>query len=260
MKKYPNTAIKLAPTAVCIGLLGVWELGVRFLRMPVWILPPPSQVLVAMCQIPHLLWMHTRATLTEALLGYVLSVTTTLCLALLLYYLQGLYRLLYPVLIISQTIPLIVLAVLLPLWFGWGLLPKVFIVFLVCFFPMLISLVNGLQSVDPDFIDLFRSMGASRLATFFMVVLPNALPVYFAGLRISATYSIMAAVIGEWVGAQKGLGYFMTIQQKSFAIDRVLAAVVIICLLSHLLVKLVDLLEHLMLPWNRLSELTQTNQ
>jgi len=108
-----------------------------------------------------------------------------------------------------------------------------------------------LDLVDPDQINLFRSMGATKWATFKMVKLPTALPAFFSGLRISATYSIMAAVISEWVGAQRGLGYYMTLQQKSFAIDQVLGAVVVICVLSFIMVKIVDLLNFLLMPWNR---------
>lgn len=157
----------------------------------------------------------------------------------------------YPLLVATQTIPLIVLAILLPIWFGFGLLPKIIIVVTVCFFPIVINLMNGLASVDRDQLNLFRSMGAKPLQTFFMIKLPAAAPAFFSGLRISATYSIMAAVISEWVGARQGLGYFMTIAQKSFRIDQVLAAVTIICILSLLLVKIVDWAEYLLVPWNR---------
>ncbi|HCF49149.1 MAG TPA: ABC transporter permease [Syntrophomonas sp.] len=251
MRRYINTAPKLYPVLVVILAIVLWDAGVRVSRVPVWILPGPGQVLQAMVNHAALLWHHTQTTLMEAMLGFAASIALALILALLLHYLTWLYQALYPIFIVSQTIPLIVLAVLLPLWFGWGILPKILIIILVCFFPMVINLFNGLQSVDPDVLDLFRSMGAKRLATFRMVIMPAALPSFFAGLRISATYSIMAAVIGEWLGAQRGLGYYMTLQQKGFAIDRVLAAVAIICILSLLLVKAVDLLEYLLVPWNR---------
>lgn len=251
MKKYISTAPRLYPLLVLALLALLWDAGVRLGQVPHYILPGPLQVIEAMFHNAMLLWHHTQTTLAEAMLGFAISIVLALILALLLYYFSSLYQALYPVFIVSQTIPLIVLAVLLPLWFGWGMLPKVLIIILVCFFPMVISLFNGLKSVDPDVLDLFRSMGARPLATFTMVMMPAALPAFFTGLRISATYSIMAAVIGEWLGAQRGLGYYMTLQQKSFAIDNVLAAVLIICLLSLLLVKMVDLVEYLVLPWNR---------
>ena len=186
----------------------------------------------------------------EAISGFILAIAIAFVMAFLLDTLFWLNRAVYPLLIISQTIPLIVLAVLFTIWFGFGLLPKILVVILVCFFPMVISFSNGLNTVDPDQISLFRSMGASRFKTFTMVKLPAAMPAFFSGIRIAATYSVMAAVIAEWLGSNRGLGYYMTLQQKQFAIDRVLAAVVVICLLSLLLVKLIDLLEYLLVPWN----------
>ncbi|MGI6435154.1 MAG: ABC transporter permease [Syntrophomonadaceae bacterium] len=251
MKRLTNIAPKLYPLLALLFFVLLWNVGVRFSQVPPWILPAPAAVGAALANGAEILWYHTQTTLLEALLGFTVSIVLALILAILLHYLTWLYRALYPIFIVSQTIPLIVLAVLLPLWFGWGILPKVLIIVLVCFFPMVINLFHGMQSVDADLLDLFRSMGASRLATFRIVIMPAALPSFFAGLRISATYSIMAAVIGEWLGAQRGLGYFMTLQQKSFAIDRVLAAVVVICVLSLLLVKAIDCLEYLLLPWNR---------
>lgn len=251
MRRSINIAPRLYPLLVIVLVLLAWETGVRLYGIPHWVLPGPLQVLEAIRDNAVMLVYHTQTTLTEAMLGFGASIILALVLALLLHYFTGLYQALYPVFIVSQTIPLIVLAVLLPLWFGWGILPKVLIIILVCFFPMVINLFNGLQSVDPDLLDLFRSMGAPPLSTFGMVMMPAALPSFFAGLRISATYSIMAAVISEWLGAQRGLGYYMTLQQKSFAIDKVLAAVVIICVLSLLLVKAVDILEYFLLPWNR---------
>lgn len=257
MKRLANTVPRLYPLLALSLIVLLWDAGVRLSRVPHYILPAPAAVLEALANGRAVLWYHAQVTLLEALLGFSAAVVLALVLALLLYYLTWLYRALYPVLIVSQTIPLIVLAVLLPLWFGWGVLPKVLIIVLVCFFPMVINLFNGLQTVDEDLLDLFRSMGAGRLATFRIVIIPAALPAFFAGLRISATYSVMAAVIGEWLGAQRGLGYFMTLQQKGFAIDRVLAAVVIICVLSLLLVKAIDFLEYLLLPWNRESHANQ---
>lgn len=251
MKKLANIAPKLYPLLALLFFVMLWDFGVRLGRVPHYILPSPAAVVDALTKGAATLWYHTQVTLAEALLGFTVSIMLAMVLALLLYYINWLYRALYPILIISQTIPLIVLAVLLPLWFGWGILPKVFIIVLVCFFPIVINLFNGLKAVDTDLLDLFRSMGAGRLATFRIVIVPAALPAFFTGLRIAATYSIMAAVIGEWLGSQRGLGYFMTLQQKGFAIDRVLAAVVIICLLSLVLVKTIDFLEYLLLPWNR---------
>ena len=251
MKKSVNIANKTAPIIAFLILLVIWELGVRIYHIPGYILTGPGQVLVTITKTYPMLWFHGSMTLLEAISGFIMAIAIAFIMAFLLDTLFWLNRAVYPLLIISQTIPLIVLAVLFTIWFGFGLLPKILVVILVCFFPMVISFSNGLNTVDPDQISLFRSMGASRLKTFTMVKLPAAMPSFFSGIRISATYSIMAAVIAEWLGSNRGLGYYMTLQQKQFAIDRVLAAVVVICLLSLLLVKLIDLLEYLLVPWNR---------
>ncbi|SHG71441.1 ABC-type nitrate/sulfonate/bicarbonate transport system, permease component [Thermosyntropha lipolytica DSM 11003] len=256
MRKSANTAHKLAPIITFLLLLLLWEAGVRVYQIKPWILPGPLAVANALVKETPLLLTHTAATLLEALSGFFIAIVLALLLGIILNSSQLLHKAIYPLLIISQTIPLIVLAVLFTIWFGWGITPKIIIVVLVCFFPITINLMEGINSVDPDQINLFRSMGASNFTIFRMVKFPSALPAFFSGLRIAATYSIMAAVIGEWLGAQKGLGYFMTLKQKSFAIDEVLAAVIIICLLSFLLVKIVDLAEYFLLPWNRIEEIS----
>ena len=257
MRKSVNIANKTAPMVAFLVLLAIWELGVRFYHIPGYILASPGQVLVTMTETYPMLWFHGSMTILEAIFGFILAIATAFIMAFLLDTLFWFNRAVYPLLIVSQTIPLIVLAVLFTIWFGFGLLPKILVVILVCFFPMVISLSDGLNTVDPDQISLFRSMGASPLKTFTMVKLPAAMPAFFSGIRIAATYSIMAAVIAEWLGSNRGLGYYMTLQQKQFAIDRVLAAVLVICLLSLLLVKLIDLLEYLLVPWNRKHLRTQ---
>lgn len=251
MKKFPLTAAKLLPLGTILLLLGVWEIGVRYSQTPAWLLPTPSQVMITFWNIRTMLLTHAAITMLEALLGFMLSIVIAFIIALLMDSFSWLKRALYPLIIFSQTIPLIVLTVLFVIWFGFGMLPKVLVVILVCFFPILISLMNGLDAVDNDQIQLFRSMGANRLAIIRMVKLPAALPAFFSGLRISVTYSIMGAIIGEWMGAEQGLGYFMTLAQKGFKVDQVLATVVAICILSLIMVKTVDLLEYLLVPWNR---------
>ncbi|MCX5780036.1 MAG: ABC transporter permease [Firmicutes bacterium] len=251
MKRSVSIANKAVPYATALVLLIIWEMAVRLNQLPAYILPSPLQILKTLAAMFPLLLKHTASTLEETLLGFVLAIGIAFVTAFVLNQFYWLNQAVYPLLIVSQTIPIITLAPLFLVWFGWGILPKILIVILVCFFPIVISLLEGLNSVDPDIISLFRSMGASRLAIFKMVKLPSALPVFFSGLKISASYSIMAAVIGEWLGAERGLGYFMTIAQKSFRVDRVLAAVVVIAVLSLLLVKVINLAEWLLIPWNR---------
>lgn len=253
MNRLHKTITKYAPYETFFILLLLWEALVAWNNIPDWLLPAPSRILAAIIEFKSLLFTHTLITLGEALSGYFLAIILAFFIALLLNNCPWLKKAIYPLLIVSQTIPLIILAILLPIWFGFGMTPKIIIVVIICFFPVVISLMNGLDTVDLDQLNLFRSMGAAPLATFFMVKMPAALPAFFSGLRISATYSIMAAIISEWVGSRQGLGYFMTLAQKSFRIDQVLAAVVIICLVSLLMVKLIDLCAYILAPWNRLN-------
>jgi ABC-type nitrate/sulfonate/bicarbonate transport system permease component len=251
MKRSANIVNNTVPYAAAVLFLAIWETGVRWGQVPPYILPSPSQIIITMISMFPTLLNHAGRTLEEALIGFAAAVVIAFCSAFVLNYSKVLYQAVHPLLIVSQTIPIITLAPLFVIWFGWGILPKVLVVILVCFFPIVISFLEGLRGVDQDLINLFKSMGAKRTTIFRMVEMPAALPAFFAGLKISASYSIMAAVIGEWLGAQQGLGYFMTITQKSFRVDRVLAAVVLIALLSLLLVKAVDVLEWILTPWNR---------
>lgn len=254
MRRSANIVNKLAPYISALFLLVIWEGAVKLKHVPQYILPGPVQIISTLADNCELLLRHTITTLEEALLGFILAIGIAFFTAFLLDNIDWLNKAVYPVLILSQTIPIITLAPLFLIWFGWGLLPKIIVVILVCFFPVAISLLNGLNAVDPDLINLFRSMGARRIAIFNMVKLPSALPSFFSGMKISASYSIMAAVIGEWLGAQQGLGYFMTISQKSFRVDQVLAAVVIISVLSLLIVKAIELIEYMLTPWNQVKE------
>ena len=236
------------PLLLTAGLLLIWELLVRWLEVPLWLLPPPSAVILSLIYRWPLLWWHGGYTLIEALAGFILAMVVALLLAPLLDRIQWLKQAVYPLLVFSQAIPLMVLAVLLVIFAGFGLMPKILVVMLVCSFPILINLLNGLHSCDPDLISLFRSMNVKPGAIYRMVKFPAALPAFFAGLRISATYSIMAAVVAEWLGAYRGLGYFITLSQKSYQMDQLLAAVILICLFSFILVKLVDVVEYYVIP------------
>lgn len=251
MKRSANIVNSIIPYSAAVLLLAIWEIGVRWGQVPLYILPGPSQIIITMISIFPTLLNHAGRTLEEALIGFAAAIGIAFICAFLLNHFRALYQAVHPLLIISQTIPIITLAPLFVIWFGWGILPKVLVVILVCFFPIVISFLEGLRGVDQDLINLFRSMGAKRITIFRMVEMPAALPAFFSGLKISASYSVMAAVIGEWLGAQQGLGYFMTITQKSFRVDRVLAAVVLISLISLMLVKAVDVLEWVLTPWNR---------
>jgi ABC-type nitrate/sulfonate/bicarbonate transport system permease component len=166
-------------------------------------------------------------------------------------------RALYPLLVVSQTVQILAIAPLLIIWFGFGLLPKIIIVVLICFFPLAVSTADGLASADPDLIALFRAMGARREQIWRMVRLPAALPAFFSGLRVAVTYSIVGATIGEWVGGTEGLGLYMLRSKNALATDQVFVAIVITSALSIALYALVYFIERAALPWYHSAQRAQ---
>jgi len=257
MKKSRNIADLGAPLLFITLLLVLWELFVRLGEIPEWILPGPLQILKTFAETLTLMLKHARVTMIECLVGFGISIILAFVIALLMDELPVVRKALYPLLVTSQTVPIVSVAPLFIIWFGYGITPKILVVILVCFFPIVISLLGGLASVDNDYLKLFRSMGASRMAIFRMVKLPLSLPSFFSGLKISATYSVMGAVIGEWLGAKEGLGNYLTLSQRSFMVDRVFAAILAITVLSLLLFAVIVVLEWLIIPWNRLNELQE---
>jgi ABC-type nitrate/sulfonate/bicarbonate transport system permease component len=237
------------PLALILLLLAAWQAATWLMRVPKWLLPSPLQIVVAGLEASALLGPHTWQTLQETWLGLALSLIVGLGLALVIDFSAMLRRTLYPLLVASQTVPILALAPLLIIWFGYGMLLKVIVVALVCFFPIVVSTADGLRVADPDLIALLRAMGANRRQIFFKVRVPGALPSFFSGLKIAITYSVVGAVIGEWVGASKGLGIFMIRSSKNFLTDRVFAAIAVTSLLSIIMFAAVLVLERALLPW-----------
>lgn len=237
------------PLAFLAALVLAWEVLVRALEVQSYLVPAPSAVWSAAVEVRGVLPGHIRTTLVEALAGLALAAVGGVVLAVLLATMPLARRVTYPLLVISQNIPLIVLAPLLVIWFGFGLLPKVLVVAIVGFFPIVVSTTEGLLQADRDLVELVRSMGGGRRQVLRLVRVPAALPSFFAGLRISAAYAVLAAVIGEWVGASSGLGLFITRAQTSFRTDRVFVAVVVIAAVSIALFMAVEALARLATPW-----------
>ncbi|MDI9591074.1 MAG: ABC transporter permease [Acidobacteriota bacterium] len=251
----PTKARRVAVPGVAVAtLLLVWELVVRCGVVPNFLLPSPTQVVAALVGDAALLASHVGTTLMEALLGLAIGVAVGFATAVLMDRFETVSLALDPLITISQTIPTVAVAPLLVLWFGYGLAPKVILIVLTTFFPVAVSLVAGFRAVDPDMIDLMRTMGASDLQVFLQVKLPGALEHLFSGLRISATYAIVGAVISEWLGGFSGLGVYMTRVRKSFSYDRMFAVIILISVLSLALMRLVDALECLCMPWKRTDE------
>ena len=239
----------LVPTVTIAVLLLVWELVVRVGLVPNFLLPSPTQVLEALVRDAGILAQHAATTLLEAAIGLAIGVLVGFVVAVLMDRFEPVYLALDPIITVSQTIPTVAIAPLLVLWFGYGLAPKVVLIVITTFFPVTVSLVGGFRSVDPDLIDLMRTMNATPSQIFFKVKLPAAMGELFSGLRISATYAIVGAVIAEWLGGFSGLGVYMTRVRKSFGYDSMFAVIALTSLLSLLLMKGVDLLERACIPW-----------
>ncbi len=237
------------PLLLLLLLLVAWQVLSWLTKVPKWLLPSPWQIVLAGVDARELLGAHTWQTLKETWVGLGLAVSVGLGLALVIDSSSLLRRTVYPLLVASQTVPILALAPLLIIWFGYGILPKVMVVALVCFFPIVVSTADGLRVADPELIALLRAMGASRRQMFLKVRVPGALPSFFSGFKIAITYSVVGAVIGEWVGASRGLGIFMIRSSKNFLTDRVFAAIAVTSLLSIVMFAGVMVLERSLLPW-----------
>ncbi|MGG7142641.1 ABC transporter permease [Clostridium nigeriense] len=250
MKKSENIENKLAPIIFLIILLIIWEGIVRGGGIEKYIMPAPTDIIKVLISDFKTMIPHILATLYEGVVGFIVAIGLSIILAIIMDMVPLIKKALYPVLVISQTIPTIALAPLFIIWFGFGALPKIIVVVIVCFFPIVISIVDGLEGVDKDLINHFKLMGASKLNIFVHLKLPYGMINFFSGMRIAATYSIMGAIIGEWLGGDKGLGVYMTRARSAYALDKMFAAIVIIVAISMGIFILVSVIEKIFTPWN----------
>ena len=252
MKKLPNTIRAKVPAgAAVLLLLGVWQLVCALGLVPGYMLPSPVEVLRAFVSERALLLEHSVITQQEALFGLLLGVIVGFVFALLMDTFEILYKAFYPILVITQTIPTVAIAPLLVLWFGYEMTPKIILIVIATFFPITVGLLEGFRGADQDAIRLLRSMGAGRWQVFRYIKAPSALPQFFSGLRIAAAYSVVGAVISEWLGGFGGLGVYMTRVKKAFAFDKMFAVIFLISAISLALMALVSLAERKCMPYRR---------
>jgi ABC-type nitrate/sulfonate/bicarbonate transport system permease component len=239
----------LAPLAMIALLLAGWELYVALSGIGPEVLPSPSAVALATWENRGELAHNGLATLRAAALGFGLAIAVGFACSAAIDASAAVRRALLPLLIASQTLPIIAIAPLAVIWFGFGLLPKVLLVALVTFFPITVALVEGYGATEPEAASLLRSMGAGRGRQFLMLRLPTALPFFFAGLRIDVTYAIVAAIFAEYAGASEGLGIYMQTAKNSFRTDLVLAAVFVSSVLTVALFALTYAVQRVTIPW-----------
>ncbi len=256
-KKLPSITTKLPALGTLIAIVLVWFIATEGGLVPTFMLPSPAAVASALVSDAGTLAANAAVTLQETAYGLLLGIAVALVVATLMHRIQFLYRALYPLLVITQTIPTIAIAPLLVLWMGFGIAPKVALVILTTFFPIAVSLLEGYAGTDRATADLLRSMGASRWQIFRHLEFPSALSHFFSGLRVSVSYAVVGAVISEWLGGFHGLGVYMTRVRKAYAYDKMFAVIIVIVVVSLLLMLLVNVLRRLAMPWERYEKVQQ---
>ena len=246
----------LAPVAVVLVLLGAWELAARWdwisnaLNIEDFLVPAPSDIAKSLWEDRSLLGSNAWVTLKEVVFGFAIAAVAGIGFALLIHLSETARRAVYPLLIASQTIPIVILAPILVVWFGFGLTPKLVIVALICFFPITVNMLDGLRSVDPDLTKMLRSLGAGRLQRLWRAEIPTALPYAFSGARVAITISVIGAVFAEYVGSSEGLGHLINQAQAQLLTARSFAAVVVLSAMAILLFALVSLIERKVITWD----------
>ncbi len=238
------------PVLLIVSVLVLWELAVRLFKIPPYLVPAPAQVIATLIKDWPRLLAESSVTTYATLGGFALSIVVGIPLAMLIAYSRTFESFVYPLLVFSQSVPKVAVAPLFVVWFGFGILPKVIVAFLLGVFPIIVSMVTGLKSVEPEMIDLARSMRAGRLKTFWWISLPHSLPSLFAGLKVSITLAVVGAVVGEFVGSNSGIGYVLQIANGNFDLPLMFAALFVLSMIGVLLFTAIEFAERWMVPWH----------
>lgn len=241
----------LLPTGFLLLLVVIWELAARYTEVPEYILPAPTAIMARLFDSWNILGNATWVTTTEILIGFGVGVAFGIALAVPIAYSEMVRNTLYPLIVASQAVPKIAVAPLLVLWLGFDLTPKVVVTALMVFFPVTVTAAEGLSSVDPNLLDLLKSVNASRAQIFFRIRFPHALPQIFAGLKIGITLAVVGAVVAEWIAADSGLGYLLKYASTLLDSTLLFSALFLLIALGVVLFLIVGVLERVLLPWHR---------
>ncbi|BCJ93425.1 nitrate ABC transporter permease [Anaerocolumna cellulosilytica] len=250
-KKLQSIINKVSPVLAITLILAIWQILSSTGIIPKFMLPSPMDVVKAFFGDFGLLMSHAGTTLTEAFLGLSFGILLGFFVAVLMDRYEIAYKAIYPVLVITQTVPTVAIAPLLVLWLGYGILPKITLIVITSFFPITIGLLDGFRSADKDALNLLKAMGANRMQSFIHIKLPTSMSHFFAGLRISVSYSVIGAVVAEWLGGFSGLGVYMTRVRKSYSYDKMFAVIFFISIISLLLMFAVTLIQKALMPWEK---------
>jgi len=243
-----HRALKLSLTLV--ALVATWELLCRALNIPVFLIPAPSQVAWRLYEKRDLYLIHTWTTLYETTAGFLLAVVFGILCAAIIVVIPKLRDIVMPLLLVAQLVPKVAIAPLLLIWFGYGLFPKVLVAFLVAFFPIVVNGASGLASVQPELLDLGHSLQASRWQIFWKFRIPSALPELFSGMKVAVTLAIIGAIIGEFVGGNRGLGYLIIVANQELDTPLAFAAIFLLSAAGIALYAIVEMFERMLIPWH----------
>jgi NitT/TauT family transport system permease protein len=240
----------LRPVFFLVFLVVLWDVTIRVFNIPPYQIPKPVDVVTTLWQEWPMLLREAWPTTVATIWGFLLSAAFGIPVAMLIAGSRTVESYVYPLLVFSQSIPKIAIAPLFVVWFGFGMFPKVLSAFLLGFFPVVVSAVQGFKSVEPDMMDLARAMEANRLQIFRMVSLPHAMPAIFAGLKVSITLAVVGAVVGEFVGSNSGIGFVLQRSIGNFELPTMFAALVVLSLIGVTLFWILDVLERISIPWH----------
>jgi NitT/TauT family transport system permease protein len=231
------------------AVIVVWEAVIRVFHVPTFVLPAPTAIIASLTANRGALAVASRATALEVLFGFVLSAVVGVLVALVIVRFERFGRALYPVIVLFQNVPKVALAPIFILWFGYGLAPKILLIVVIAFFPVAIDMLAGLQSVEPSFVSLMRSVGASKSKILLRVRIPHSLPHLMAGLKVAITFSVIGAIVGEFAGANQGLGYVIQFASTQLDTPLIFAALIAISVLGLAFYYIVEFAERVLVPW-----------
>jgi len=255
-----NIADILPALGLALAVVVFWELAVRLFNVPVFVIPAPSAILAALVDSRAALVSASKATAIEVLFGFVLAAVVGIAVALIIVRFERFGKALYPLVVLFQTVPKVALAPIFILWFGYDLAPKVVLIVVIAFFPVAIDMLAGLQSVEPSFVALMQSVGASRSEILMRVRIPHSLPHLMAGLKVAITFSVIGAIVGEFAGASAGLGYVIQFASTQLETPLVFAALIVVSVLGLFFYYLVEFAERLLVPWSPKFDRAQVDQ
>ena len=254
MIKLANLINKYAATISMLCLIIIWQGAGNLGLLPKYIIPTPIEIVKAFIKNYELLIFHSKITLLEAIIGLFLGIVIAWLLALIMDSIPIFNKSIYPLLVLTQTIPTIAIAPILVLWLGYGLTPKIVLIVLTTTFPIVVSILDGFRNCDKDMITLLQLMNASKLQILWHVKIPTSLSYFYAGLRVSVSYAFIAAVVAEWLGGFEGLGVYMIKAKKLFEYDTMFAIIILVSIISLLSIELVKLSEKKFIKWKYIGE------